>query len=522
MKKRIISFTLVICLTLCMTFSALGAASLSNFTALRTYEDQFADVTQGDWFYEGVRYAYEYGIIDGTGDDTFTPNENLTIAQTIKFAAYLHKGYYTGAMGFTEGSPWYGVYVDYALENGIISDEYSNYNVAATRSDFVMIIAESLPEEALAPINRIADGAIPDVMEYYSYGYAVYTLYRAGVLTGMTGDGMFYPGLTLRRAEAATIITRILKPEMRQHFSLVNPLTAEQIYKMASPAVFYIEMFDSDGRLIKTGSGFFISQSGLAVTNYHVIFGGHAAKITMDNGEVCDVVGVYDYIGKLDMALIQVDVTGVPYLMCADSSAIQTGERVYALGSPLGLQGSFSAGIISQAVRSYEGIDYIQLDASISSGSSGGALLDATGRVIGVTSATFTSGQNLNLAMPINIINDLSSDSYVSLTDVINATEYYPGHFPVPDFGAYFGVDVYNTQSSWSGTTYSYLLSDIPGDLEEIIDGYCYLLYQNMFTDLGTDEDTGNRYHLNSEYYTIVQHGVDEVRGRECYTIIIG
>ena len=524
MKRRIISFTLAICLALCLTLSAFGAASLSNFAILRTYEDQFTDVSPDDWFYDGVRNAYEYGIIDGTSDDTFDPTESLTIAQTIKLAAFLHKGYYTGEMGFDEGSPWFDVYVDYALDNGIIGGTYSNYNAAATRSDFVIIIAGAMPEEALTPINRIADGAIPDVMEYYSYGYDVYLLYRAGILTGMDSEGTFNPSRTLRRSEAATMVARILKAELRQSFNLANPLTAEQIYKMASPAVFYVEMFDSDGRLFKTGSGFFISASGLAVTNFHVIFGGYDAKVTLDNGEVYDVLGVYDYVGKQDMALIQVDIENAPYLICADSSAIQTGERVYALGSPLGLQGSFSEGIVSQALRQIEGVEYIQLDASISSGSSGGALLDAAGRVIGVTSATVVSGQNLNLAMPINILNSLSRDSYISLTEIIESTAYYPGYFPVPDFGAYFGADVFSTQSSWSGDTYSYLLSDLPGDIEEIIDEYCLLLEQNMFDYQGaegTEDEPGFRFHYHYEYYIVVRHGIDVVRGQDCYTIII-
>ena len=522
-RKRAISIVLAVCLALCLTLPALGVASLSNFEASRTYQNQFSDVSRSAWYYDGVRGAYEYGIMGGKSSNRFDPSGSVTIAETIKMAASLHKGYYTGSMDFEDGSPWYVPFVEYALENKIITEEYRNYNVAATRSDFALIIASALPDEAVTPINRVVNGAIPDVWEHYSYGQAVYKLYRAGVLTGSGSAGTFYPGRTLSRAEAATIVMRLIRPNDRQSVSLSNPLTPEQIYKLASPAVLYIEIYDSDGVAVKTGSGFFISSSGIAVTNYHVVIGGSSARITTDDGKQYDVAGIYDYNWKNDLALIKIDVNNVPYLECADSSKVLTGASVYTLGSPLGLDGTFSRGIISQALREIEGVEYIQLDAPISSGSSGGALLDSAGRVIGVTSATAVGAQNINLAMPINLIDELSRERHVPLTSILIKTAYYKDFFPAPDFGEFFGVSVFDSSSSRGGTSYSYRLRDIRGDVDAIIDEYAHLVEQNLFVHTSnlTSEGVDYKLYYNSQYNVMLTLGIDTVRNQDCFTITV-
>ena len=523
MKKRFISIILPIILSLALTFPAYGVSSLSNFETIRTYQDQFSDIQPNAWYYDNVCSVFEYGIMDGYATGIFSPSGNLTIAEILKLASMLHMRYFTGDSSFFESSPWYDAYVDYALENGIIQEKYVNPNAPATRSDFAQIIACAMPDEVLTPINRIVDGAIPDVLEYYSYGMAVYKLYRAGVLTGSDAVGTFYPSGTIRRAEAASIIMRIIKADLRQHVSLNNPLTAEQIYKLASPAVFFIEVFDKEEEAIKTGSGFFISESGLAVTNYHVIIGGDNAKVTLENDEIYEVIGVYDYDWKNDLALIQIDVDNVPYLEISDSSTLLTGATVYALGSPLGLMGSFSGGIISQSSRTIEGIEYIQLDAAISSGSSGGALLDTAGRVVGVTSATAVGGQSINLAMPINLIETLSQIAHVPLNQIIVETVYYDGHVHVPDFGAYFNIEVFETVDSFHSISYSYRLSDIEevGDFDEIIGIYTHILEQNLFLHTSYLTSDGFEYEIyyNTHYDITLAIGQDIVRNRDCFTI---
>ncbi|MCL2126011.1 MAG: trypsin-like peptidase domain-containing protein [Oscillospiraceae bacterium] len=523
MMKRAITVLLAICIALLYATPVFGAASLSNFMEIREYNGEFADVSPDAWYYNGIRSVYERGILDGKTPGVFDPSGRLTIAETIKIAACLHKGYYTGTMDFASGSPWYSPYVEYALANGIIAGAYKDYSAAAVRSDFATIIGAAMPDEALTPINRVADGAIPDVYESYSYGLAVYRLYRAGVLTGSDAEGRFFPGRTISRAEASSIIMRIIDADVRQSVSLQGPLTAEEVYKLAAPAVFYIEIFDSSDRQLKTGSGFFISSSGLAVTNYHVVVGAYAASVTTDDGEVRDVVGIYDYDRKNDLALIQVDVENCPCLEIADLTSLLTGATVYTLGSPLGLYATFSRGIVSQASRDIDGVEFIQIDAPISSGSSGGALLDSSGRVLGVTSATAVGAQNINLAMPISMINELSFDSVVPLKSLLVEVLYYKGYFPAPDFGAFFDITVFNSGSARGGTAFSYRLSDFTGDADEVIDTYTHLVEQNQFEHTGFWSSNGVDYmmYYNSQHGVTLLMGIDVVRGRECFTITV-
>ena len=193
-------------------------------------------------------------------------------------------------------------------------------------------------------------------------------------------------------------------------------LTPEQIYARCAPAVFYVEIYDEYGWCIKTGSGFFLTEEGLAVTNYHVISGADSASITVsDTGEVYPVAGVYDYSAEEDWAVLQIDGSGFQTLEIGDPGYDVGGATVYAIGSPLGLQNTISAGIISNPARVDGGMTYIQMSAAISPGSSGGALLNKYGQVIGITSATYTSGQNLNLSIPLTYLEDIDISAYVPL-----------------------------------------------------------------------------------------------------------
>ena len=529
MIKRIVSVALILCLTLVIYAPAQGAMSLSNFDRTRTYRGGFTDVHESAWYYNAVVSAYERGIMSGRGSGIFDPSGSLTIAEAVKIAASLNKGFYTGSMEFERGSPWYAPYLEYALENGIPAGAYRNLNAPATRSDFALLIAGALPEEALTPQNRILDGAIPDVWESFSYGQAVYRLYRAGVLAGADREGRFFPGRTLTRAEAATIINRTVDANARASFSLAAPLTAEEIYRLASPAVFFVEVFDADGERIKTGSGFFISETGHAITNYHVIIGGTTMRITTDDGSVLDVDGVYDFDRRTDSALIQVSGGPFPYLELADSSRLMTGATVFALGSPLGLQASFSRGIVSQAVRELIGMQFIQLDAAISSGSSGGALLDTTGRVVGVTTATMLGGQNINLAIPSNSFAVLSREAHVPLRSIIIPAVSYEDYYPAPDFGAFYGVEPIRTDPSLGGSLFSYSVSDILNSvdryvsMDDIIDEYVHLVEQRLFYDNGTMTISRipYRYYHNPRYNVTLVFGLDEVNGIETFTVIV-
>lgn len=153
------------------------------------------------------------------------------------------------------------------------------------------------------------------------------------------------------------------------------------------------------------GSGFFVKDN-IVATNFHVIensFGGYAKLVGSE--KQYRITGVVGIDKAHDLALLHVEgVKGkiLPFSM----KNIEIGDQVYALGNPLGLEGTFSEGIIS-GLRKFEDDQLLQTTVPISPGSSGGPILNKNGEVIGVAVATLTGGQNLNFAIPVSYVEKL-------------------------------------------------------------------------------------------------------------------
>lgn len=159
------------------------------------------------------------------------------------------------------------------------------------------------------------------------------------------------------------------------------------------------------------GSGFVIDAAGLIVTNNHVIDGADEIIIKLnDKHEFKATV-----VGKdpmTDLALIKIDPKGVKLspLKLADSNLAEVGDWVVAIGNPLGLEWTVTAGIISGKARALGSGPYdnfMQTDASINPGNSGGPLLNLDGEVVGINSAIIPSGQGLGFAVPVNMLKDI-------------------------------------------------------------------------------------------------------------------
>lgn len=162
------------------------------------------------------------------------------------------------------------------------------------------------------------------------------------------------------------------------------------------------------------GSGFIVSPDGKIVTNYHVIDLAKSIKIIFnDRTEYTGSVKVLGYDKERDLAVIKIDKQYLPTLQVGNSDSVEMGNDVYTIGSPLGLSNTLSEGIVS-AVRE----DYIQISAPISHGSSGGALLNEYGEVVGVTTAVMNNGENLGFAIPINYVNAFDTARNMSLLEV--------------------------------------------------------------------------------------------------------
>ncbi|MBQ3109785.1 MAG: S-layer homology domain-containing protein [Clostridia bacterium] len=221
--KRNVSLLLAVILTL-LSFSSVSAkadGSLSNFQAVQSYtEGQFTDVSSSAWYAPNVKYTYEIGLMNGNSDTTFNPDGNILLSETIALASRLHSIYYNGEASFEASTPWYQSYVDYAIDNRIIGSGKYTYFDKATRADFAEIMAKALPSEVYNKINTVDDDAIPDVKTAAKYSDAVYTLYRAGIVTGSDAEGTFNPTSNIKRSEVAAIVSRIVDKTQRKYITL--------------------------------------------------------------------------------------------------------------------------------------------------------------------------------------------------------------------------------------------------------------------------------------------------------------
>lgn len=170
-----------------------------------------------------------------------------------------------------------------------------------------------------------------------------------------------------------------------------NAETGENAFSSPNPAIdrFFNQKGNNQTAL---GSGFIISEDGYIITNNHVIDQAEEITVTLsDNGtETARLVGVDP---KTDLALIKIDTKKkLTPAVLGDSDKIRVGDWVLAIGNPFGLGGSVTAGIVSAKSRDIEAGPYdnfIQTDASINQGSSGGPMFDMNGEVIGINSAIF-------------------------------------------------------------------------------------------------------------------------------------
>ena len=163
-----------------------------------------------------------------------------------------------------------------------------------------------------------------------------------------------------------------------------------------------------------TGSGFIINANGQILTNAHVVNGADTVSVTLKDGRTFEG----EVLGQdpvTDVAVIQIKANKLPVVALGDSDVLQPGEWVIAIGNPLGLDNTVTAGIISATDRSSSDIGvtdkrvgFIQTDTAINPGNSGGPLLNARGEVIGMNTAIISGAQGLGFSIPINTVQGIA------------------------------------------------------------------------------------------------------------------
>ncbi|XP_051807347.1 serine protease HTRA1 [Acanthochromis polyacanthus] len=247
-------------------------------------------------------------------------------------------------------------------------------------------------------------------------------------------DGRTYPSICRlraenRRAELGETPPVILIQRGRCDSEMQHPgsmrykfnFIADVVDKIV-PAVVHLELFQrvpfsNEEVSVSSGSGFIVSEDGWIVTNAHVLTNKQRIKVELKSGVQYDAA-VKDVDQKMDIALIKIESDGpLPVLRLGQSSDLRPGEFVVAVGSPFSLQNTVTTGIISTAHRNGlelgfkdSDMDYIQTDAIINYGNSGGPLVNLDGDVIGINTLKVAAG--ISFAIPVDRVRQFLADSY--------------------------------------------------------------------------------------------------------------
>jgi len=188
-------------------------------------------------------------------------------------------------------------------------------------------------------------------------------------------------------------------------FNIANALAEENqlkgVIKRVMPATVLVVTYDEKGQPLLQGSGFFVSENGEVITNYHVMNGAVTAGIKTSDGSIYKITGIIAEDLAADLLKMQADTgSNKAQFLTINKTPPEVGDKVVIIGSPKGLENTVSDGIVS-AVRDVPGFgSIIQTTAPISPGSSGSPVVNMKGEVVGVASAQMREGQNLNFVVP--------------------------------------------------------------------------------------------------------------------------
>src|SRR5262245_11454594 len=177
------------------------------------------------------------------------------------------------------------------------------------------------------------------------------------------------------------------------------------------PAVTLVTVLDKAGKPLKAGTGFFVSPDGKLVTNAHVIEGADSASAKVENGATYSILGVLKAALDKDLVLLQAEAKDVPSLAISREPMPDVGSRVAVIGSPFGLEGTVSEGIISGHRDAKKDDQWLQMTAPVSPGSSGSAVVDENAKVVGIATFIVNNAQALNFARPVAYVSELLDQS---------------------------------------------------------------------------------------------------------------
>ena len=270
--------------------------------------------------------------------------------------------------------------VNYDAKTKTITTSTDNVTIKLVLGEKIAVKNGELMQLAVAPYVNNGVTYVPLRFLSQSFGYTVD--FKSNTISIATAGGTSTTPTTTAKDESRTSAT----------------LSVEEIGKLEN-RVAYIETFDHFCDLFATGSGVVLEANGGILTNYHVIEGATSAIVYLGNTKY-ETTTVLKQDIERDLALLKINATQLPSVKIGDSSKVVIGESIVAIGSPLGFSNSLSTGNISNVSRKLDNLTFIQITAPIDHGSSGGALFNMKGELIGITTAKIESSANLNFAIP--------------------------------------------------------------------------------------------------------------------------
>ena len=257
------------------------------------------------------------------------------------------------------------------------------------------------------------------------------------LLGGLAGGGIAWAAVNGSKGESTIHVSNRPSTEVViQTVDGMKELTDAEVYAANVNSVVSINVTGTSGtnffgqpvQTASAGSGFILTNDGYIVTNYHVVESADTVKVTLYNGDEYEA----KYVGgdeEYDIAVIKIEGSDLPAVTLGDSTALNVGDHVLAIGNPLGeLTFSMSGGMVSSVNRAINvggtPFNMIQTDASINSGNSGGPLFNSYGEVVGIVSAKYSSSgsgasvEGLGFAIPMNdvvaMIQDIMTNGYIT------------------------------------------------------------------------------------------------------------
>ena len=377
-------------------------------------------------------------LVDSAGAAVdYNLNNTATRAQAaqllVRLAGAEDAAQSSGSSGFQDVPAWAEPYVAYAARQGWVSGvSAQNFapDSAVTANAWCAMVLRMLGYSDADGDFAVSEAAVfAQRIGLTSQSYTG-TLTRGDVFQIMR-DALTFP----YRDGSGTVIERLVETGTCTRAAanalglLDTELTAREIADRYTAAVFCLDLYETQQEIdagvpAANASGFFISSDGVAVTNYHSIDGGIYALVTLSTGESYPVEEVLYYDPEIDIAVLRVSKTSTAgsttsafaYLELAGTEDLRPGDTVYALSNPLGLGLAVSSGVVSAVGREVDSyaLPCVLNTADISRGSSGGALLNAYGQAVAVTTGAYTYGNSMYLGVPVDPVMsaDLTAHSW--------------------------------------------------------------------------------------------------------------